>query len=368
MIKNIVFFVPNIDDGGIEKNLVILCNFFILKGYAVEVIFFRISNNIKKKINKKVKLIKCKNLFSFTFVNQRINNSINCFFYSVFSIKIDKKSVIFSMQDHPFAIIISLIKGIPSILRIANHPIGSLKFFNNYFIFKIKLFVKILFYHFADIIICNSKQSSNFIRKSLYIKKKVFYIYNPIKKIGYLYKNFKRNKYELLTVGRLENQKNLTGMLWAISILKKKYKRIKLTIVGKGSQKDHLISLSKELKIQNNIIFEGYSKPDFYYKKKGMFILNSFFEGLPNVLVEAMQYKIPIISTNCLSGPEEILENGKYGSLVNVKDYKDLAKKIENNINDYNSALTKASKGHASLTRFSADKQCQKYLDIIRIL
>jgi glycosyltransferase involved in cell wall biosynthesis len=99
-----------------------------------------------------------------------------------------------------------------------------------------------------------------------------------------------------------------------------------------------------------------------------MFILNSFFEGLPNVLVEAIQYKIPIISTNCLSGPEEILENGKYGSLVNVKDYKDLAKKIENNINDYNSALTKASKGHASLTRFSADKQCQKYLDIIRTL
>ena len=174
MIKKIVFFVPNIDDGGIEKNLVILCNFFILKGYAVEVIFFRISNNIKKKINKKVKLIKCKNLFSFTFVNQRINNSINCFFYSVFSIKIDKKSVIFSMQDHPFAIIISLIKGIPSILRIANHPIGSLKFFNNYFIFKIKLFVKILFYHFANIIICNSKQSSSFIRKSLYIKKKSF--------------------------------------------------------------------------------------------------------------------------------------------------------------------------------------------------
>ena len=50
MIKKIVFFVPNIDDGGIEKNLVILCNFFILKGYAVEVIFFRISNNIKKKL------------------------------------------------------------------------------------------------------------------------------------------------------------------------------------------------------------------------------------------------------------------------------------------------------------------------------
>ena len=49
MIKKIIFFVPNIDDGGIEKNLVILSNFFALKGYAVEVIFLRISNDIKKK-------------------------------------------------------------------------------------------------------------------------------------------------------------------------------------------------------------------------------------------------------------------------------------------------------------------------------
>ena len=368
MIKKIIFFVPNIDDGGIEKNLVILSNFFTLKGYTVEVIFLKISSNIKKKINKKVKLIKCKSLFNLFFINQRINNSINCFIYSLFNIRTNKKSIIFSMQDHPFAIIIALIKKIPSIARIANHPIGSLKFSNNHFIFKIKLFIKILFYNFASIIICNSKQSSNFFKKFLYIKKNIFYIYNPIKIIKFFNKNFKRNKYELLTVGRLENQKNLTGVLWALSIIKKKFKRIKLTIVGKGSEKNHLIKLAKELKIQNNIIFVGYSKPDLYYKKKGIFILNSFFEGLPNVLIEAMQYKIPIISTNCLSGPKEILMNGKYGTLVNVKDYKDLAKKIENNINNYKSALMKASKGHASLNRFLADKQCQKYLHIINNL
>ena len=53
MIKKIIFFVPNIDDGGIEKNLVILSNFFILKRYTVEVIFFRISSNIKKKLIRK---------------------------------------------------------------------------------------------------------------------------------------------------------------------------------------------------------------------------------------------------------------------------------------------------------------------------
>ena len=136
--------------------------------------------------------------------------------------------------------------------------------------------------------------------------------------------------------------------------------------MGKGSEKNYLIKLSKELKIQNNIIFKGYSKPDLYYKKKGIFILNSFFEGLPNVLIEAMQYKIPIISTDCLSGPKEILKNGKYGTLVNVRDYKDLAIKIEKNITNYESALMRASKAHNSLNRFLVDKQCEKYLHIIR--
>jgi len=366
MIKKIIFFIPNIDDGGIEKNLVILSDFFISRGYSVEIIYFRISSNIKKILHKKIKLIKCKNLFNLNFINHRVNNSINCFFYSLIAIKFDKKTVIFSMQDHPFAIIIALFKGIPSILRIANHPIGSLKFFNNYFIFKIKLFIKILFYHFASIIICNSKQSSDFFRMSFYIKKKMFTIYNPIRIIKSFSKNFKRNKYELLTVGRLENQKNLTGVLRAVSIIKKKIKKIKLTIVGKGSEKNYLTKLSKELKIQNNIIFKGYSKPDLYYKKKGIFILNSFFEGLPNVLIEAMQYKIPIISTDCLSGPKEILKNGKYGTLVNVRDYKDLAIKIEKNITNYESALMRASKAHNSLNRFLVDKQCEKYLHIIK--
>ena len=74
----------------------------------------------------------------------------------------------------------------------------------------------------------------------------------------------------------------------------------------------------RNYKLKKNIIFKKFSKPDFFYKRKGIFVLNSLFEGLPNVLIECIQFKIPIISTNCLSGPSEILANGKYGSLVKV--------------------------------------------------
>lgn len=368
MIKKIIFFVPNIDDGGIEKNLIILSNFFIKKKYEVEIIYSRITKNINDKLNSKISLTKTKKLLNFKFFNSRINNSINCFIYCLFKIKIKNDAALFSMQDHPFAILLSFFKKKSCLIRIANHPIGSLKFFNNLINYKIKIFIKIFFYHFASVIICNSNQSSNFFRKSLLINKKIYTIYNPIENIVKKNKSTKRNKYRLLTVGRLENQKNLTGLIEALSIVIKKNKKIKLIILGKGSEKLKLVNLSKSLKIQKNIIFKNFSKPDIYYKKEGVFILNSFFEGLPNVLLEAIQYKIPIISTNCYSGPSEILKNGKYGYLVKVNEPIGLANQIEKVILNYSVALKKTKKAHNSLNRFSIRAQCEKYEKILKAL
>ena len=112
----------------------------------------------------------------------------------------------------------------------------------------------------------------------------------------------------------------------------------------------------------------GYKRSEKYFKNSGIFILNSLFEGLPNVLIEALTYKIPIISTNCMSGPKEILSNGKYGSLVPVNDHTALAKKILITIKNYNYALEKSNKGFKSLSRFEYEKQCQKYLKFIKKL
>ena len=66
-----------------------------------------------------------------------------------------------------------------------------------------------------------------------------------------------------------------------------------------------------------------------FYKEADLFILSSIYEGFPNVLVEAAQNNIPIISTNCNSGPREILLNGKGGELIKIKDYLKISQKIE---------------------------------------
>ena len=79
----------------------------------------------------------------------------------------------------------------------------------------------------------------------------------------------------------------------------------------------------------------------------------------------SLSHKIPIISTNSMSGPKEILSNGKYGYLVPVNNHFALAKKIVWIIKNYNYALNKANKGFKSLSRFEYKKQCQKYTKFI---
>ena len=90
------------------------------------------------------------------------------------------------------------------IIRIANHPRASVKYFNNYIKFLFKIFIKIFFYKFADGIICNSNSSRYYLKKFLN-KKSIITIYNPININKKLKNNY--NRENLLTIGRLENQK-----------------------------------------------------------------------------------------------------------------------------------------------------------------
>ena len=362
-IKKIIFFIPNIEQGGIEKNFLLLTNYFSNKNYKIEVLYSKISKNIFSQINKKIILKKSKNyikIFNFIFSN-RISNSINCFIYFILKLKTEKNSILISMQDHPFAIILGKIKKISCILRIANHPEASLKFFNNKIFFSIKLFIKLFFYRFATGIICNSRSSAVFLNKK--IKNNIITIYNPIiikKKI-----KIKKRKNFLLSVGRLEKQKNFIGLINAFNIVLQKFPKYKLIIIGSGSEKKRLFEKINKLKIKEKVIFKNYVKPDHFFLKSKIFILNSFFEGMPNVILESLSYKCPVISSDCESGPKEILKNGKYGYLVPVNKYKLLAKKIEYAINNYQIVKKKTNNAFLNLKKFFYEKQCKKYENFI---
>jgi glycosyltransferase involved in cell wall biosynthesis len=117
-------------------------------------------------------------------------------------------------------------------------------------------------------------------------------------------------------------------ILKALKIIKKKL-NFKLLIVGSGTYKIKLEKFINKENMSHCVKIIPFQKNPFkFIKKADLFILSSKFEGLPNVLLEAQTLKKYIISTNCPTGPNEILSGGSLGDLVKVKDYKKLALKI----------------------------------------
>ena len=137
-------------------------------------------------------------------------------------------------------------------------------------------------------------------------------------------------------------------------------------ILGHGSLEKKLKKLSKNLNIEDRVVFKGWVKnTTTYLKHSKIFVLSSVYEGLGNVLIDAVNYNIPCVSTNCPSGPDEILLNGKGGYLVKTKSPKLLAEKIQYSINNYSYSLKKNLRAKKKINRFLILKKTKKYFDYL---
>jgi glycosyltransferase involved in cell wall biosynthesis len=129
----------------------------------------------------------------------------------------------------------------------------------------------------------------------------------------------------IISVGRLVPQKGFDHLLRAFSLLRKQGANVRLVLLGDGDERQRLESLAAELGVRQHIWFAGkQANPFKYVASSTLFVLSSLFEGLPNVLCEALACGCPVISTDCHSGPAEILQD-KYGILVPPGDEEALA-------------------------------------------
>jgi len=224
--------------------------------------------------------------------------------------------------------------------------------------------MKLVFYNFSNGIITNSKGSANSLRFFVFNKKKIKQIYNPyLKKINF--KKYKKQKF-ILNIARLRKQKDHDTLIKAFEIFLKNNKDYKLLILGHGNLKKKLSSLAHNLKISNKVIFKDWVKDTTpYLKKSKIFVLSSVYEGLGNVLIDAINFDIPCISTDCPSGPSEILLNGKGGLLVKPKSPYLLAEKMNICINDYKKSLLKNKVAKSKLNRFLIEQNTNKYFEYL---
>jgi len=123
-----------------------------------------------------------------------------------------------------------------------------------------------------------------------------------------------------LAVGRLNLQKDFLNLLEAFALVRKQ-KSARLMILGEGEERPQLETAIARLGIADDVLLPGFvSNPYAYMSHASCFVLSSSYEGLPTVLIEAMACGCPVVSTNCPSGPDEILAGGTFGVLVPVKD------------------------------------------------
>jgi glycosyltransferase involved in cell wall biosynthesis len=124
----------------------------------------------------------------------------------------------------------------------------------------------------------------------------------------------------VIAAGRLSPEKDFVTLLRAFAVLRHQVS-CRMMVLGDGPERCSLEQLAHDLGVQADVQFPGFvSNPYVYMKHAAVFVLSSLREGLPTALVEALSLNIPVVATDCASGPREILCDGRYGMLVPVAD------------------------------------------------
>jgi len=235
-------------------------------------------------------------------------------------------------------------------------------------------------YNYADLIVTNSKGNAKDLLDNFSIKTKIKTIYNmiDIDKIDQFKSEeiaLKKEHFTFVTIGRLDSGKNHKLLINAIQNID-----AILWIIGDGELKKNLEFRIDNLKLQDRVFLLGRQEnPYKYLAKADCFVFGSNHEGFPNVLLEALACKLPVISTDCKSGPREILApNGdinfhlkgdvelvRYGILTPVENADKMAKAMILMMKDHNLYESYHEKALQRASDFKVDTMIKQYIEVL---
>lgn len=172
----------------------------------------------------------------------------------------------------------------------------------------------------------------------------------------------------IVSVARLVNTKNFDRLISIFEQINKK--DWNLIIVGGNADGQHIMeelqAQREKSPMKNNIILAGTQKDvDSYLLKAKVFAFTSSEEGFPNAIGEAMSAGLPVVSYNCMTGPSEMIENGKNGYLVDVFDDSTFIQRLQQLMNDNNLRLKMGEYAKESIRRFSIERIVDRFYDFI---
>jgi len=301
----IAFFLISLYGGGGEKVVLDLAKGFSLQGYDVDLLLFSRKGVLENQIYKDINVVDLK---------------VKRIFFSIFPLikYLKKEKPLFILGTSEHANIILLLAKLISItrtkflLRVGMRFENLFKNYNNKRDRLLPFLIKYL-YPKADGIIANSYGVANDLSKKLKIPlSKVNIIYNPkfIEEIEIKSKQGEwkySEKQTILSVGRLEKQKDFETLIRAFALARQKIDA-QLIILGEGGEREKLNNLIQSLNLRGDVYLKGFvENPYFFMKKADVFVSSSLWEGFSNVLIEAGILGLPIIATDCGSGSRELL-------------------------------------------------------------
>lgn len=346
--KKIIFFIPSLEAGGGER------------------IVSEISLNLPKNFNPIIVILR--NIIFYPYkgkllslnIPHKNNPFLKLYYFIVTWIKfrkiVKKENPDYTMSLGNLPHIINILSGKNSIVRIGNL---QSKNYNGIKKILFKYLMRILFKKTERIVIISKGLKKDLTENFDVPEVKMKLIYNPIdiKKIQKLSKEPIEKKYKkifehpvIFNLGRLSEQKNQHQLIKAFKKIKKEYPDLKLVILGDGPLKNNILNLISELNLKNDVYLLGVQKNPFkFLSKSKLCVFSSLWEGFGIIITEALACNIPIISTDCDSGPRDILapetnpyhktttiEYAKYGILVPIDNERILSEAMIKILSDKN--------------------------------
>lgn len=335
-MKKIALYIRNMNGGGAEKVFMTLSNHFISKGYEVDLLLTSSKGTHISSLDKRVRVIELSS-----------KKTVLDFFKLVGYLKNESPDVLLSglTNCNLIASISSLFSRSDTRIYVTQHSYQTEAFKAQSPI--IRYIYKALigtFYRRANGLISVSEGVNKDLTDSFrFLKKRSAVINNPfdipyIKRQSLLSSNHpwlnKHKNYKvIISAGRLNPAKDFENLLRAFAIVKNQL-NVRLIILGEGKLKDDLSESIEKKKLNGLVDLYGFTENPFsFIAKADVFVASSKHEGLSNVIIESMICGVPIVSTDCPSGPAEILENGIWGKLVPTNNPEALADAICTQLN-----------------------------------
>jgi glycosyltransferase involved in cell wall biosynthesis len=357
----VIFFHPNFSDGGVERTNIILAKGLIASGYKMMFLTTEATDHFAEEIKEaaiELKLLGSGSVSKHFFAITRVLRSASATYKHVYFIGCQYYVNIVSMA---ISFLLGSGRGNVSFINSERNHIDEFSYRHGFKNKLILLSVKLM-YRYADVVVANSQQTA--IDLEEYIGRKVLSVYNPTinDRIELLRQESVTEHWFLedmrpciISVGRLSFQKDFVTLLRSFLQVRQVIDS-KLVILGEGDERASLMAFIDENALSKDVYLPGFvANPYKFMQASNLFVLSSRYEGLPNVLIEAIYLGLPCVSTRCKSGPSEILLDGKGGRLVPVGDHDSMAAAIINAFQNTEENVAMHSHAYIGLQRFKPE-------------